>query len=289
MSEVQSQNRLRPSVRVSVVSHDPKLLNSVPNRPFIKTILLSELGIAEKFRGESLAENRYLVGHDLVDEDFDYYGFVSARWDERFPNWPKLESLDEIFNELTTDSESNFLAPICWRLSKKQVNSWINQQDLLHPGMSTLLRSVVELNSIDFDSAGPFNLVMGNNFILSKKVALDFLVFWHSSFEFLVERHGLDFPFSYRCHVCGLESDWGIDRWARSRHAGFLMERVSALFFLSRPDLTPVHFDSGSLRPVKKRIIYRELGFGLQFSLLATRAVHLGQPCRNRHNQTKTD
>jgi hypothetical protein len=271
--------------RVSVVSHDEQLLDAVALRPFIKTVLLSDLNIPEEYRSESLAENRYLVGNDWVDESFDFYGFASARWNDRFPSWPKLENLDNLVAKLPEDSNSIYLAPICWRLSSTQVPQWINDQDLLHPGMSEILKSLTRFNSMDFTAGHTYSLVMGNNFVVPKGVAFDFLEFWHKSFQFLTSQYELNFPFGYRCHICGLQSEWGIDRWTRTRHSGFLMERVSALFFLSRPDLIPVNFRRGSWQPVKKRLFNRDIGTGLKFSIFANRFVHLGNPCRGRHNE----
>jgi hypothetical protein len=271
-----------------VVSHDQKLLDRVPNRKFLKKILLSNIEIDEKYRGENLAENRYLIGNDFVEGDFDYFGFVSARWQERFPNWPQLDDLENEFASLNAPSPTDYFAPTSLRLNKLQLKSWLRAQNVVHPGMTDLLLELVRVNSIVVDRKQTYNLVMGNNFILPKQVASDFLKFWQESFHYLVEKYGLDFPFSYRCPLCGKENPLGIDRWARVRHAGFLMERVSALFFISRPELTPVIFTPTGVSPTKKLAFFRGLGIGGRLLALGTKFLRFGGTCKGNH-ESKSD
>jgi hypothetical protein len=273
-----------PTFQISVVSHDIRALSSVPKKEFLKPVLLSSLPISKRFLGENLAESRFLVGDDLLDGDFDFKGFVSARWDERFPQWPRLEKLDSLFENVITESEPKFFfAPITYRLSANQVKEWLDAQNLVHPGMREILTDLMGYQSLRVEEGVIHNLVMGNNFILPKDIAREFLLFWRTSFDYLVEKYGLDFPFNYRCPKCGLESIDGIDRWTRVRHAGFVMERVSALFFLSRPDLTSKILKKGKIVDVSRKVIYRWLGLGFHLSVAASRIAKLGRPCKDGH------
>jgi hypothetical protein len=280
----------KPNVRIFVVTHDPKLLDEIPDIPILQKTLLGELEIDQKYQGQNLAESRFLVSDDLLSGDYDFRGFVSARWDHRFPRWPKLSEIGTLFEGLTLpEHQRSFFAPISLRLTKSQVQSWLEIQDLLHPGMKGLMDQLIEFHSISFKRKVTYNLVMGNNFVIHSEVAEDFLAFWQESLVFLESAYGLDFPFKYRCHKCGVASEDGIDRWTRVRHAGFLLERVSALFFLSRPDLKSLYLHKGRIVELKRKLIYRGLGLGFRIASLGHKITSFGKPCKGGHQRIETE
>ncbi len=271
-------------VSISVVSHDPQILNEVAQNPILRKVLLSELDIPQRYRGEILAESRFLIGNHFLEGKFDFRGFVSARWDQRFPRWPKLSTINVLFEDLKLATSSRtFFAPNCKRLRESQVNLWVKSQDIFHPGMTALVEELIDFNRISFNTSDTYNLVMGNNFILPATIAEDFLKFWHESFSYLEMKYGLDFPFEYRCHKCGFNSSQGVDRWSRDRHAGFLLERLSALYFLSRPELVPLQHQNGRISHVGKEPFYRGHGVAQKLQAVTMRAFGLHKSCRIRH------
>jgi hypothetical protein len=272
------------SVRISVVSHDEELLNNVPTREFLHKVLLSDLRLPQHLMGEKLAENRYLVTNDLLANEYNYRGFVSARWNQRFTDWPKLENLDILFALLEVDAESRiFFGPSTYRIKRKQVRSWLRAQGKVHPGMQELLEELISFKSMSFEPRKKYSVVMGNNFIVSDAVARDFLDFWQSCFDHIYGLYGFDLPFIYRCQKCGFQSEEGVDRWANLRHPGFLFERVSSLFFLSRPDLVPFQYRRGKLLELKKTKYTNAFGFGLMASTLWSFVKTRGNPCKTNH------
>lgn len=275
-----------PKISISVVSHDPQILDEVPENPILRKVLLSELDIPQRYTGNNLAESRFLIGSHFLEGTFDFRGFVSARWDQRFPKWPKLSAIDVLFKDLNMETYSRtFFAPNCKRLKESQVHLWVKSQDKFHPGMTALVEELIEFNKISFNTSDTYNLVMGNNFILPTAIAEDFLKFWHESFSYLEMKYGLDFPFEYRCHKCGFNSSQGVDRWSRDRHAGFLLERLSALYFLSRSELVPLQHRNGRISHVGKEPVYRGHGVAQRLQAISMRAFGMHKSCRIRHER----
>ena len=272
-----------PTQKGSSTASNP-FQEEIPQAPILRKVLLTELEIPQRYRGETLAESRFLIGNHFLDGTFDFRGFVSARWDQRFPKWPKLSEIEVLFKNLNMETSSRTIfAPNCKRLSASQVALWLKSQDTFHPGMTALVEELIEFNKISFVKSGTYNLVMGNNFILPTEIAEDFLKFWHESFSYLERKHGLDFPFEYRCHKCGFNSAQGVDRWSRERHAGFLLERLSALYFLSRPELVPIQHRDGRMRHVAKEPFYRGYFVAQKLQAIGMRAFGLNKSCKIRH------
>jgi hypothetical protein len=232
---------------IHVVSHDDNLLKNVATASYLHKVNLNFLVLDPRFSGNQLAENRFLLTDKLLEGDAPIVGFVSARWDERFPKWPSLGELDKIFEPLQV-SQRAFFGPQTILASGRQVRNWIKSQDYVHPGMSTLLLEVLDAtgrNNLSENTIRP--ITMGNNFIISREVAFEFMSYWRKSFSYLNAKYGFDFPFSYRCAKCGYTNPEGVGRWSQTRHAGFAYERVSALFFATHPELV-------ALRPVGRKI-----------------------------------
>lgn len=266
--------------RINVVSHDQFLLESIPDRPFLSKILLTDLNLPLELRGESLAESRFLVTNNLVEGNQGFIGFISARWNQRFPDWPSIENLDQLFAATLPPQSNQFIAPIGFKFTGRQVENWLKIQDLLHPGIEELIRELIGYHNISFHERQLYNLVMGNNFFVSKACGEELLSFWQESFAYLFGKYQLNFPYKYRCHRCGAQSEKGIGRWTDVRHAGFMMERVTALFFLSRPDLIPIGWKNGSLVEIKNKTIYRGVGIGFKASTFLERHVLRRMDCR---------
>jgi hypothetical protein len=243
--------------RIYAVSHDKELLLTVPENGSIIKVLLSDLELSAEIAGESLAENRFLMTKQLVSNQPDYCGFVSARWDDRFKSWPTLSDLSAQIEIAAKDSRQALFAPVTMRVSQRQLGYWLKAQDRHHPGMTNLLYELISYHKIKFHGRNIRAVVLANNFVAPLSVAEELLSFWQDTFTYLYEKYGLDFPFTYRCPKCGLESLNRLDRYSRVRHAGFLLERVTTLYFLSRPDLVPYFSSKGKLQPALTRLSHR--------------------------------
>ncbi len=266
-------------IRLDVVSHSKEQLESVTDNASINKVLLSDLPIPTEFKGEDLAESRYLLTRNLIGVDYDMVGFVSARWSERFPLWPDLTNLaDLLIRQPAGDFRQVVVAPNILRLAKFQIQPWIQAQDSVHPGMGKLLKELIEFKQIDLSENRLYSLVMGNNFVLTSNYIDEFLDFWQECFEFLHQNYGLDFPYSYRCHTCGFVSEEKIGRWSRIRHAGFLMERVTALFFISNPELRPLSIKQGRFFEPRWIMVSKSFGIGFRLSSLKSK-LRLEKPC----------
>jgi len=254
-----------------VVSHDLTLLQNIAPSPHLRMVSLDDLDLPSEFQGQ-LAESRFLLTSMLTSGGEDWCGLASARWNERFPDFPTLNELGSIFSSKSSYlNENYFVAPNVIRTNGNKFRLWLKAQDEVHPGMMALLESVMKHNEIMVTPEQKLNIVMGNSFIVSRKVAVDFLKFWQNSFRYLHTKHGLQLPFNYRCQFCGFESEEGVGRWSRVRHGGFLLERVSSLFFMSRPDLTAVRPTPRGFTPIQPRTLTSSFGFGLRLSIIRNR------------------
>jgi hypothetical protein len=265
------------------VSHDRALLDGLPKRDFIMPILLDELGLPDDLAGNQLAENRLLLTDVLTNNDSAQVGFVSARWNERFPTWPTLESLDQlIYRE--GETARFYFAPQTILATGPQVRNWIKAQDAVHPGMSKLLFEVLEeLSANNLRDSSVRGISMGNNFVISHEVASELLEFWQAGFNYLFDKYGFDLPFEYRCASCGSVSYEGMGRWNRSRHAGFLFERLTALYFATKMDLVAIEPHNGSHRKVRKSLVRYGFTLGpLLFKWYKT-VMRFGKPCEHVH------
>ena len=234
-------------VKIFVLSHDPDLLSLICENKDLSVVNLNDLDLSSRLNGNELAENRFFLSKiDLGSSSS--IGCISARWNERFPNYPNVQELGSFVEKLTP---TQFLAPQSLVLSRKQFFGWIQNQDLVHPGMSKLLVDLLKGLNLNFDSDEKRTIVMGNNFVCSRDVFEDFLEFWKRGFEHMDRKFGFDLPFTYRCPKCGLVDKNGIGRWGKSRHSAFFYERVTALFFASRPELELIEVKKGALQPKK--------------------------------------
>jgi hypothetical protein len=258
-----------------VFSHDSRIFHKVPDSPEIVKILLSNLTVDEQFKGEQLAENRFFISKESNCISADLIGCVSARWDERFPTYPKLDELHFYAKNLKMHE---VIAPQSLILNKSQFTSWLKNQDAVHPGISKLLHEAINQFSISMEGKS-YNLVMGNNFIISSEVYEDFLIFWRQGFEYFHRKYGFRLPFTYRCPRCGFESNNGVGRWEESRHAAFFYERLTALFFANRRDLKLLGFKDGKMISRKKGLESILMPIGPAMFRLIKMPGHLFSTC----------
>lgn len=268
---------------IYVVSHDVALLNDLPKRDFLVPTLLGELGLPQELAGNQLAENRFLLTNLLTDNEASQVGFISARWNERFPTWPHIQELDALALSESDDARSYF-APQTILATGPQVKNWIKAQDAVHPGTSSLLFELLDVLGADnLSDRSVRGISMGNNFIVTRDVALELLSFWQAGFNHLYKKYGFDLPFDYRCASCGLVSHQGVGRWDRSRHAGFLFERVTALFFATRTDLVALEPHNGSNRKVRRSLLAHAFALGPLFFRIYKTLTRFGRRCDHAH------
>lgn len=268
------------TLTIEVVSHDPNLLEKVPEHNSLSRHLLSELDIPEAFQGEFLAENRFFLTNGLIESGSRFVGIASARWNDRFQSWPKLENM-HVAIEPYSSCENVAFAPLAMHVSGRQAKAWILAQDSVHPGMSNILIDLMESLNLRIDDDEYSHVVMGNNFVVEIERAQDFLEFWQKSFFYIVDKHGLTPPFSYRCAKCGKTNDYGIGRWSATRHIGFLLERVSSLYFMTNSSLR--FFDLSTSAQVKRTFKSFLFDIGPSLYKVFFTVVRFGRPCAHTH------
>lgn len=214
------------SLSVFVVSHDSELLAKVPRLPFLRNILLTELAIPERFKGDSLSENRFFLAEEALDVDSDFVGLVSARFEEREPDGPGFEGLLDLAQAMNTHD--------CWSPVVRRVEShldtflWIKAQDGLHPGMSKILETCDE-ELFNHPSKATGVIFTGNQFIIPREQWIELVHLWRQGLAKVEEKYGLLPSFSYRCFNCGKHRPSGYWRYSPARHLGFIGERLTAL------------------------------------------------------------
>ena len=149
------------NVKIFAVSHSEKLLEHVPQQDSIMRVLLSDLDVKTEFRGESLAENRFLLTDLLINHDAEYCGFVTARWDEKFDWWPQLSEMSNLLIHEPRIKSPALFAPAFSRVGPRQLKFWIQNQDSHHPGMTALLHELVRLHDLQFETRDIRTIVMG--------------------------------------------------------------------------------------------------------------------------------
>lgn len=272
--------------KVFVLSHDDAILARIGDSPDLVKINLERLDLQDKDHVRALAENRFFLSDDMqsaVGETSSFVGVVSGRWDERFKKWPTIDELPKAL-EKREFSSRDFYAPLTMMASPKQFESWIRAQDLVHPGMSALLLEALEITGTGKQVKGRLMpVVMGNNFVIPESLVEEFLAFWRRGYAHFESTYGSSLPFSYRCPKCGQESDEGIGRWGRERHAGFFYERLTALYFATAKDLVALSLENGKARRFRRtpRVFLLRVG-ALVFKPLASFA-RLGRPCDHSH------
>jgi hypothetical protein len=223
-----------------VLSHDQEILDSLPKIEHLIPVNLNDLDIPAAYRGQSLSENRFFLSSLAANADSDYIGVISGRYAERYPDAPGLGDLAAVAQSLALNE---FYAP--WVRSirnKRELSTWVNSQDGVHPGMAKVINSLI---SYEHQSLGG-NVFGGNQFILSRRDWFDFLEFWKRTFGKSFDKWGLTPPFSFRCWNCGSSKPDGFHTYGPARQAGFLGERITAMYFATKVSLVPSKFSKVS-------------------------------------------
>jgi hypothetical protein len=242
------------SLSVFVVSHDSDLLAKVPRLPFLRNILLTDLAIPERFKGDSLSENRFFLDEDALDVDSDFVGLVSARFEEREPDGPGFEGLWDLAQKMGSND--------CWSPRVQEAESyldtsiWIKAQNGIHPGMSKILKVCNE--KLFHNSSEETGVIFtGNQFIIPRAQWIRLVDLWRQGLAEVEEKYGLLPPFSYRCFNCGKHKPTGYWRYTPARHLGFIGERLTALI-LAHSGLQPAK-DIISMTVLPKSLLRRFL------------------------------
>lgn len=214
------------SLSVFVVSHDSELLAKVPRLPFLRNILLTDLAIPDRFKGDSLSENRFFLSEEALDVESDFVGLVSARFEEREPDGPGFEGLWDLVQHMKPNE--------CWSPVVRKAEShfdtsiWIKAQDGLHPGMSKILKYCDD--RLFHHSTNQTGVIFtGNQFIVPREQWIKLVHLWREGLGEVEKKYGLLPSFSYRCFNCGTHKPLGYWRYSPARHLGFVGERLTAL------------------------------------------------------------
>ena len=161
------------SLSLFVLSHDQSILDSLPKLEYLIPINLNDLDIPLKYRGQSLSENRFFLSQLADKVESDFVGVISGRYSERYPAAPEFVKLGSVASGL---GSNEFYAPWVRGLrTNRELVTWINTQDGVHPGMAKVLHSLI---NFDPQSTGG-NVFGGNQFILARRDWIDFLSFWN--------------------------------------------------------------------------------------------------------------
>lgn len=195
-------------------------------------INLNTLRIADAFKGQSLSENRIYLDDLVFDVKTDFVGLVSARYNERVrTNFPRVSELEAVAAQM---HYKELFAPSSQRVdSKIAYELWIKKQDGEHPGIAQVLERLD--TGLNWPTLGHHGFaVLGNQFIVHRDVWFDLVNFWRTGFFSSYKIWGMNAPFSHRCFHCGANKPDGYSRYGPQRHAGFLGERITAMYFAQR-------------------------------------------------------
>jgi hypothetical protein len=242
---------MNPSLQIFLLSHDGfAKLEDKGNFQFISHVDLNKLDIPKKFQGQMLAESRFFISEIASRTKSNYVGLATPRWGERFPRFATLPLIPNYIGQLPPCS---FLAPQALGIRAKYVDRWILAQDVVHPGISKYLLPL--WHEINKSNKGLRWLPTGNCFILPLDLFLSLVEFMRKQIA-QVEHLGMaELDFSYRCPICRKTSREGLGRWNNNRHASFLVERITALFIASHPELSSFTIEDSNLI-ARKRFMF---------------------------------
>lgn len=270
-----------------VVTHISADFDQIPISESVYAVNLEELEIPEFVKGNNLAESRFFFSRHPFECSSEVVGFVSARWNDRFPSMPRLGNLGTIVKALPT---SCVFAPLVTAVPSRQaLNIWIGLQNLDHPGMGLFLKSVAdealrERARKDLASRGLGVAILGGQVFLSKDNFLRLTFFMRRHLTDIISHHGKFPRFTYSCSRCGQKFERGVGRWGDSRHLGFLAERLIAMFFILNPEISPVAFDPPDSLSKLKRKPFRATLF-LATNFIATKSLRkfnrMFRPCHH--------
>jgi hypothetical protein len=238
-------------VAVVVLSHDDDLLEKFRGKPGVTSLNLNNLELPPPLDSNNLAEFRFFISKISAPfVDCDSVTVLSARYEERFPWLPGIEKIVASGDFLPTD---HFYAPLTFRLSgKAQFDKWVDAQDEVHPGMTSILRDF--LSDHDYEVNRHPYIVMGGNVVLSGQDFENLRNFMCLAVSWVFQDVDSNLNFTFRCPICGHASGQFVGRWDDSRKMGFLLERMMAIWFVTNAsNLTLKDFPS-SPPPLPMRV-----------------------------------
>jgi hypothetical protein len=268
---------IEQTVTTFVVTHLSSDFDQIPIGDSIFAVNLEELEIPEFVKGNDLAESRFFFSRHPFECSSDVVGFVSARWNDRFPDMPHLSNLAGVVGLLP---KGCVFAPLITSVpSRVALRLWIGLQNLDHPGMGSILEGIAnEAMGVktrkDIASKRLGVAILGGQVFLGKENFLRLTYFMRHHLTNIISHYGKFPRFNYSCSRCGQNFEDGVGRWGRSRHLGFLAERLIALFFILNPEISPVALSRPDLLSKLKSRRYRDT-FSLATNFMATKFLRL--------------
>jgi hypothetical protein len=268
---------LEQTVTTFVVTHLSSDFDQIPISDSIFAVNLEELELPQFVKGNDLAESRFFFSRHPLECSSDVVGFVSARWNDRFPDMPSLSDLAGVVGLLP---KGCVLAPLITAVpSPVALRLWVGLQNMDHPGMGSILQGIAN-EAIGVETRKSLAIkrlgvaILGGQVFLGKEDFLRLTYFMRHHLTTIISHHGKFPRFNYSCSRCGRNFEDGVGRWGRSRHLGFLAERLIALFFILNPEISPVAFSRPNLLSKLKSRRYRDT-FSLATNFMATKFLRL--------------
>lgn len=192
--------------KIFILAENDDKLNKIKNNVYFHKVNLSKLEVQHQIN--LLAENRIYFS-DLVEEKMDFIGFASYRWNEKYKN--KLE------DQCRVDIGENQIL-----VADKVDKNWADRSESLHPGMGRLLIEMSEISGLNLKCGETF---YSNNYICSKKIFDDFLIYWKFVFNYFYIKYGYNLPFS---------NSWKSNQYKPQLHQAYFYERITMLYFANK-------------------------------------------------------
>ena len=198
--------------------------------PFVSPVDLNSRMKDGEVASPSLAESRLFLDPPELKPETRWVGLCSPRWSEKWPGAPRIQDLE---SSLQLSSKKEGYAPALIDIHLREEGDMYSELIANHPGIDVPLVEFAQhfALSLPENTRAPWS----NNFVVHREVYEDLLEFWNKAYDWADSVWGLDIPFGFRCYECGQESDEQIGRYGSYRQASFFYERVSMLFFATRP------------------------------------------------------
>jgi hypothetical protein len=217
----------QPSVELFVVGHSDAALAQIPPAQGITAVDLRPYA-ARLADGDLYAESAFLLADDSWQSGADFVGLCSASYDRKWPALPHLVDLPRVAHGLDPERAigEELLPP----------SEWMRSAERNHPGLVAILERLASTFGLELSDG--CRSPGANTFVCRRDVFLRFQTTFAQLLTTAIDWYGVDVPFGYRCPECGTVSESGYGRWTRSRHIGYLGERITRLIFSSTPDVT---------------------------------------------------
>lgn len=197
----------RNDLTLFVLGHERERFKTVPTLPHIRHVFLPDLD-----ESNSLAESRVFLSRLIDDCQSEYVGLCTARWDEKYSDeCLPLKDLHRL----------RMRRDVVWA-ARPSVADWVERTDDNHRGMAAILRRLAtELGVADVRRSAPWS----NNFICHADTMTEILAWWRKCWRVIEAEFGRPPRIPYAAPE------------GTTRHHSYLAERLTMLYFCSRPDL----------------------------------------------------